>query len=308
MSSERDALTVTSLSHHYTSQKALIDVTFNVAVGNLFTLLGPNGSGKTTLFRIISTLLPTRTGHVQILGYDVTDQAADVRRLIGVLFQSPALDIRLTVQENLSCQGHLYGLRGQKLKSRLHDVLSLVELEDRAHQQVGILSGGLQRRVELAKALLPEPRVLILDEPSTGLDPGTRHDIWNHLETLRKERGTTVILTTHLIDEVARADKVAVLNKGKLVALGAPQDLVASIGSEVLVITSSNLNALATEIRNRFHQPVKILDDHLRIERPRAHEFISTLVEAFPNQIETIKFGKPTLEDVFLYHTGQRWH
>ena len=158
------------------------------------------------------------------------------------------------------------------------------------------------------KVLLPEPRVLILDEPSTGLDPGTRREIRDHLDRLCRDRGTTVVLTTHLMDEAARADRVAVLHLGSLVALGTPQDLVSEIGGDVLLVTSPDLETLANAIRDRFHQPVTILDGHLRIKRARGHEFITDLVEAFPGQIDTVTFGKPTLEDVFLHHTGQRWN
>ena len=307
MSSDRDALTVSGLSHRYGSRDALTNVSFTAEAASIFALLGPNGGGKTTLFRIVSTLLPTNSGHVHILGRDVTDQAASVRRLIGVVFQLPALDIRLTVRENLACHGNLYGLRGQRLAARIDDVLTLVELGDRANDRVDILSGGLRRRVELAKALLPEPRLLILDEPSTGLDPGARRDIWNHLDRLRRDRGTTVVLTTHLMGEASRADRVAVLHEGQLVALGTPRELVTEIGGDVIVVTSRDHTALATGIRDQFQQPVEILDGHLRIERRRGHEFVAELVEAFPGQIEAVTFGKPTLEDVFLHHTGQKW-
>ena len=308
VSSEHEALTVTDLSHRYGSRDALREVSFAVEAGSIFALLGPNGGGKTTLFRIISTLLPTSSGHVHVFGRDVTDHAAEVRRLIGVVFQSPAVDLRLTVRENLRSHGNLYGLRGTRLTSRIDDALTLVELDDRANDQVHTLSGGLQRRVELAKALLPEPRVLILDEPSTGLDPGARREIWDHLDRLRRDRGTTVVLTTHLMEEAARADRVAVLHLGSLVALGTPQDLVSEIGGDVVVVTSPDLEALASAIRDRFQEPVTILDGHLRIERARGHEFITDLVETFPDQIDTATFGKPTLEDVFLHHTGQKWN
>ena len=224
------------------------------------------------------------------------------------MFQSPALDRRLTVHENLRCHGHLYGIRGRVLDERITEALALVTLDDRADDLVQTLSGGLQRRVELAKALLPDPRLLVLDEPSTGLDPGARREIWDHLVRLRQERGTTVVLTTHLMDEAARADRVAVLHEGVLVALGAPEELVAAIGGNVILITSPDLETLARGIRERFDETVEVLNGHLRIERSRGHAFIADLVEAFPGQIDAVTYGKPTLEDVFLHHTGQRWN
>ena len=308
MSSDLRALDISTLNHRYGNREALIDVSFWAEAGSIFTLLGPNGGGKTTLFRIVTTLLPTAAGHVSVFGRDVTTEARDVRRLLGIVFQSPALDSRLTVVENLRTHGHLYGLRGKRLTSRIGDALGLVELTDRADDLVGTLSGGLQRRVEISKALLPEPKLLVLDEPSTGLDPGARRDLWDHLVNLRRTLGTTVMLTTHLMDEAAKSDRVAVLHEGHLVALGSPSDLVAEIGGDVILVASRNVGMLAEDIRSRFRQAVDVVDGHVRIERAKGHAFVSELVEAFPEQIEGITFGKPTLEDVFLHHTGQRWN
>jgi len=308
--SDSNAVSVTGLSHQYGDHTALSSVSFTVPTGTMFGLLGPNGGGKTTLFRIVSTLLPTRPGHAVLFGHDVATNATAVRRLIGIVFQSPALDGHLTVRENLICHGHLYGLRGHRLKARIAVVLSLVELETRGSDLVNTLSGGLQRRVEIAKALLPDPKLLLLDEPSTGLDPGARREIWDHLDRLCRERGTTVVLTTHLMDEAARCDRVGVLHEGGLVALGPPRELMAEIGGDVILISPYDdgaLDTLATAIQERFRESVDVLDGRLRMERPGAHEFIPELVKAFPDQIEGVTIGKPTLEDVFLHHTGKRW-
>lgn len=273
----------------------------------MFALLGPNGGGKTTLFRIVTTLLPTAADHVSVFGRDVATEAREVRRLMGVVFQSPALDGRLTVVENLTTHGRLYGLRGRQLGSRLSEALDLVGLADRTDDLVNTLSGGLQRRVEIAKALLPEPKLLVLDEPSTGLDPGARRELWGHLEDLRQALGTTVILTTHLMDEAAKSDRVAVLHEGRLVALGSPTDLIAEIDADVILVASTDAERLAKDISGSFQQAVNVVDGHVRIERVQGHTFISQLIEAFPEQIDGVTFGKPTLEDVFLHHTGQRW-
>jgi ABC-2 type transport system ATP-binding protein len=306
MPSKQEAVTIDDLSHYYGNREALSGISFSVEAGSIFTLLGPNGGGKTTLFRIISTLLPTPRGHVSIFGHDVSDNDAAVRKLLGVVFQSPALDSRLTVLENLKSHGNLYGLSGSRLRSRIDNTLGLVGLKERAGDQLHTLSGGLQRRVELAKSLLHEPRMLILDEPGSGLDPRARREFWDHLNKLRHDQGTTVILTTHLMDEATRADRVAILHEGSLVALGTPKDLIAKIGGDVIMVMSQTLETLATAISERFQQPVKILDGYLRIERTNGHQFIAELVDAFPNQIDSVTFGKPTLEDVFLHHTGQR--
>lgn len=274
--------------------------------GECFALLGPNGGGKTTLFRIVSTLMPPTSGRVQVSGDDVVGRPEQVRRHLGVVFQAPALDVRLTVQENLKHQGHLYGLRGPTLAGRIADALGRVGLTDRARDVVQTLSGGLQRRAELAKALLHRPAVLLLDEPTTGLDPGARRDVWRHLEALRDRDGTTIVLTTHLMDEAARCDRVGIIHEGRLVAIGAPLALTAEIGGDVILVTAGDPVALAARVRARFGVTGDVVDQHLRIERDRAHEFVPELVEAFPGEIDAVTFGKPTLEDVFLHHTGRR--
>ena len=306
--SDSRALDIDALSHQYGDRTALSDVRFSVDAGSIFALLGPNGGGKTTLFRLVTSILPTSPGHISVFGRDVATDPQHARRLMGVVFQSPALDDRLTVLENLQTHGHLYGLRGRSLSARAADVLGLVGLADRATDPVSTLSGGLQRRVEIAKALLPDPKLLVLDEPSTGLDPGARREIWDHLDSLRRTLGTTVVLTTHLMDEAGRSDCVAVLHEGRLVALGPPRDLVAEIGGDVIIIEANDVEGLAQQIRSRFQQPVDVVDGRARIERPKGHAFIPEIVEAFPGAILSVSFGKPTLEDVFLHHTGQRWH
>ena len=301
-----NALEISNLSHWYGSRAALRAVSFTVSTGEIFGLLGPNGGGKTTLFKIISTLISPGDGSVWVFGRNVVSEPERVRREIGVVFQSPALDLQLRVDENLRHHGHLYGLRGRRLAERIGAVLALVKLDERATELVGTLSGGLRRRTELAKALLSAPKLLILDEPSTGLDPGARHDLWEHLDQLRRQDNTTIVVTTHLMDEAARCDRVGVLHQGCLAAIGSPPALTAAIGADVILISTADRNGLAARIRDRFGERVEILADRLRIERQRAHEFITDLVEAFPGEIDAVSFGKPTLEDVFMHHTGQR--
>jgi ABC-2 type transport system ATP-binding protein len=300
------ALDVGSVRHRYGARVALDGVTFDVRPGEIFGLLGPNGGGKTTLFQIVSTLLAPSEGSVRVFGDDVVRDPASARRRMGVVFQHPALDVRLTVEENLRHQGHLYGLHGRALSSRITDALRRVRLEDRARDLVGTLSGGLQRRAEVAKALLHHPQLLVLDEPSTGLDPTARRDIWQDLQQLRDERGTTVILTTHLMDEAATCDRVGILDLGHLVALGSPAALTEEIGGDVVLVTAREPDRLAGRVRERFGVAAELVDGRVRIERDRAHEFITDLVESFPGEIDSVTFGKPTLEDVFVHHTGRR--
>ena len=308
MSSEQRGLAITGLNHYYGDRRALCDISFSIEPATITALLGPNGSGKTTLFQIVTTLLPTNPGHVSVFGHDVVREANAARRSIGVVFQSPALDERLTVTENLRTHGQLYGLRGTQLISRIRATLGLVTLDGRAGDLVGTLSGGLRRRVEIAKALLPQPRLLILDEPSTGLDPGARRELWKHLQRLRDSLGTTVLLTTHLMNEAADSDTVAVLHEGRMVARGTPRELVAEVGGDVILVTARDVETLARDIRTRFDQPVDIVDGRVRIERNEGRAFISELVDAFDDRIDSVNFGKPTLEDVFLHYTGHRWN
>lgn len=300
------AVEVSHLGHRYGTRQALDDVSFTVGAGEIFGLLGPNGGGKTTLFRVLSTLMLPATGTVRVFGDDVTTAAQAARRHMGVVFQAPALDTRLTVAENLRHQGHLYGLRGPTLEARIQEALARVRLDDRGGELVGRLSGGLQRRAELAKALLHKPPLLILDEPSTGLDPSARREVWQHFESLRDRDGTTVLLTTHLMDEGAACDRVAILDEGRLVGLGEPAALTRQIGGDVILITSRTPDALAERIERRFSVHVERVDDQLRLERERAHEFVTDLVEAFPGEIDAITFGKPTLDDVFVHYTGKK--
>ena len=292
------------LSHRYGDRDALTSVSFSVAPGEIFALLGPNGGGKTTLFRILSTLLTPGSGTVRVFGNDVRTHPADVRRTIGAVFQSPAIDQQLTVVENLVCHGQLYGLRGAELKRRVGLALDGVALGDRASARTNTLSGGQQRRVELAKALLTEPRALVLDEASTGLDPRARRDLWAQLTALRERRGTTIVLTTHLMDEASLCDRVAILDAGRLVTTGRPSDLTAEVGGDVVWISTPDAESLAARVRDRFGAPASVVGDRVRLERPRGHEFVPAVIEAFPGEIDGISVSRPTLDDVFVHHTG----
>jgi ABC-2 type transport system ATP-binding protein len=211
------AIRVQGVSHWYGQRQALNDVSFEIEPGEIFVFLGPNGGGKSTLFRLLSTLLPLAQGEATLLGFDLRRQIGEIRSRIGVVFQSPSVDRKLTVGENLLHQGHLYGIRGAELKRRSEILLERFKLTDRVRDRVETLSGGLRRRVELAKGLLHHPRLLLLDEPSTGLDPAARNDVWDYLRQLREQDGVTVVLTTHLLEEADKADRIAILDRGKLV-------------------------------------------------------------------------------------------
>ncbi len=297
---------LTSLTHRYGERLALHQVTLQVNRGSIFALLGPNGGGKTTLFRILTTLLTPTSGTARVAGADVATERDRVRSRIGIVFQKPSLDGKLTVLENLTHQGHLYGLSGRELRRRSGEAMERFRLGDRANDRVETLSGGLQRRVELAKGLLHRPEVLILDEPSTGLDPGARADLMVHLRELRERDGVTSLLPTHLMDEADRCDRVGILDNGRLVALGTPTALKATIGGDVVTIHSGNPDSLAARAKERFSCKADVVDGTVRIERERGHQFVPQLIEAFPGEIDSVTVGKPTLDDVFLHLTGHR--
>jgi ABC-2 type transport system ATP-binding protein len=309
-----DAVFVQNLSHIYPAKRgakaprqALRDVNFAVQAGEIFGLLGPNGGGKTTTFHILSTVMRPTSGQALIFGMDAVIDSARVRRQLGVVFQAPSIDKKLTVLENVRHQGHLYGLRGPDLTLRMQQVLQRVALWDRKDDRAEILSGGLQRRVELAKGLLHKPGLLILDEPSTGLDPGARRDLWDYLRELKDRERMTILVTTHLMEEAERCDRVAILSQGELVALGTPDALKRKIGGDVISLTSDQPQELAAQIQSRFNVASKVLDMVVRIEQTNGHEFIPTLVGAFPKLITSVTLGKPTLEDVFIHETGHRF-
>ena len=305
--SDVKSVTVSGLRHQYGNRQALAGIEFSVAEGEIFGLLGPNGGGKTTLFRLLATLLPIQSGTVSLLGLDVSRQPQLVRQRIGVTFQSPSLDGKLTVMENLSHQGHLYGLAGVTAAVRIDYLLTRLGLADRRNDLAGSLSGGLKRRVEVAKSLLHQPQLLLLDEPSTGLDPGARHNLWEYLSRLRRDEGTTILVTTHLMEEAEQCDRLGILDRGQLVALGTPDELRLSIGGDCLTIQSPDPTSLSEKIASKFQINPQRLGDSLRIERHAGHELLRDIVAAFPNEITAISLAKPTLEDVFIARTGHRF-
>jgi ABC-2 type transport system ATP-binding protein len=301
------AVDVNSLSFSYKERQALNDLVFSIERGEIFGFLGPNGSGKTTLFKILSTLLPLQSGDVFILGYDLHGDTNALRRRIGVVFQHPSVDRKLTVGENLMHRGHLFNLKGERLRERSAAMLRWLGLPERVNDLAETLSGGLQRRVELAQAFLHQPELVILDEPSTGLDPSARREFLNYVTRLRNEHGVTVILTTHHLEEAERCDRLGILDVGRLVALASPSELKSRVGGDVVVINTKNAETLRQQMQLRMRiQPV-VVDGTLRIERPRGHEFVRDLVDAFGEHIESVTFGKPTLEDVFVHLTGHRF-
>jgi ABC-2 type transport system ATP-binding protein len=309
-----EIIQVRNITHQYPPTRrqkepvtAVSAVSFQVDESKMFCLLGPNGSGKSTLFRILSTMIRPTSGKVSIDGLDLDLDRQQIRHLIGVVFQRPSLDIKLTARENLLHQGHLYNLHGQVLAARISALLEDVGLLNSADELVEHLSGGNQRRVELAKSLLHTPKILILDEPSTGLDPVARKEFGLHLQRLSREKNVTVLLTTHLLDEAEMCDRIGIMEKGLLIASDTPGNLKQEIGGEVIVIQSRTPESLREAIAQKFGGDPVILDGRIRVERAQGHSFIPQLVEAFPGQIDAVTLSKPTLEDVYIHHTGHRF-
>lgn len=307
MSASAPAISVQDVRFAYGEREALNGLTFDVQHGEIFGLLGPNGGGKSTLFRILSTLLPLQQGAANVGGFDLATQQAAVRQILGVTFQSPSLDRKLTVQENLKHQGHLYGLCGADLQSRIGLGLERLGVADRRRELVSKLSGGLQRRVEIAKSLLHRPRLLLLDEPSTGLDPGARIELWKYLRELRQEMSLTIVVTTHLLDEAEDCDRLGILHEGQMVALDTPDALRSSVGGDCLTIRSRDPERLAGDITAQFGVTVQRVGDQLRIERENGHDLLRDVVDQFGSAITSVTLGKPTLEDVFVQRTGKQF-
>jgi ABC-2 type transport system ATP-binding protein len=295
---------VENLTHKYGGRTALSGVSFTVSQGEIFGLLGPNGGGKSTLFRILSTMMTPTGGRAAVAGFDVVRDAATVRRRVGVVFQSQSLDRALTVEENLRAQGHLHGLSGADLGARMAQAMELLGLADRRKELVETLSGGLRRRVEIAKALLHKPQVLLMDEASTGLDPAARREFFRHVEALREAEGVTILLTTHILEEAGRCDRLALLHQGGIVVQGTPGELTASIGGDVVVLETADAASLAERVERRFGVRPTVADGQVRVEIPNGHRFITEVVEAFPGAIGSVGLHKPTLEDVFVRETG----
>ena len=301
------AISVRDIVHRYWNRAALNGVSFDVRPAELFGLLGPNGSGKTTLFRILSTLMVPVAGRAIILGHDPAQDPDELRREIGVVFQAQSIDLKLTAAENLMHQGHLYGLRGTVLKRRIAEILGRVGLAERARDKAETFSGGMQRRLELAKGLLHGPKVLLLDEPTTGLDPGARRDLWQYLRILREEEQVTILVTTHLMEEAERCDRLVILNEGRVVALGTPAELKQEIGGDVIVMETKDSERLAGRIRTQFGVDTQVLETQVRIEKEHGHRFVMDLVQSFPGEIDSVSIAKPSLEDVFIRRTGHRF-
>ncbi len=303
---ESIAVEIDAVSHCYGEHQALKEFSLNVLAGETFALLGPNGSGKSTLFNVISTLLPIQKGDVRIGSQSLSSDVNGMRHQLGVVFQSPSLDPKLTVRENIRCQGILYGLASVELEQRVTDVISQFGLVDRMSQPTEQLSGGLKRRVELAKSLLHTPQLLLMDEPSTGLDPAARIDLWHAIDELKSRSQVTVLMTTHLLEEAERADRVGIVHAGQLVRAGSPSELRSRLSGNVLTIQTKSSDEIQDWLVGQGYQTEE-LNGQLRVTGDGAIDLMVPLSERFGGKVDTMSVGKPSLEDVFIAETGHRF-
>lgn len=303
------AVSCEGVSFSYKERRALDGVSFSVAPGEIFGVLGPNGSGKSTLFRLLSTLVPISEGKIEVAGCPYPAQVAAARARLGVVFQSPSLDKKLRVEENLAAHGHLYGLRGAALETRMAELLERFSLTARRRDLVETLSGGLQRRVEVAKSLVPRPAVLLLDEPSTGLDPSARRELWDYLRGLRASEQLTILMTTHFLDEAEWCDRLLILDEGKTVALDTPEALKRRVGGAVLTLQSPRAEKLAAEVERELGVRPILRDHHLDLPVPEGEEaerdLVNRLLRRFRAEIGGLTLSPPSLENVFTRLTGR---
>jgi len=299
------AVLVAEVTHAYGRTVALNAVTLEIARGQLTGLLGPNGSGKTTLFRLLATLMPVQSGTISVLGHDVMKEPAAVRGRLGVTFQSPALDSRLTVFENLQCHGRLFGIDRQTLNRRIDESLQQLDLADRRSSRVEQLSGGLRRRTELAKGLLHQPDVLLLDEPSTGLDLMVRRRFWDTLDAIRKNAKTTVVVSTHLMDEAERCDQLFLLHEGRLVASGAPAELQQHVAGERVTVRLRDIDDSRPAIQALLGEPATVQGNQMTFHVSDAAAKVQHLLDGTSNNVLSVEVAQATLDDVFLDATGR---
>jgi ABC-2 type transport system ATP-binding protein len=300
------AIEVEDLTKRFGDFEAVCGISFEVAPSEIFGFLGPNGAGKTTTISILCTLLRPTSGRAAIGGHDVERAPEAVRREIGIVFQDTTLDDRLTAFENLTFHGELYGMDRRDLKSRAASMLDRVGLGDRARDIVLNYSGGMKRRLEIARGLMHAPTALFLDEPTVGLDPQSRRGIWEYAQSLRDSEGVTIFLTTHYMDEAEACDRIAVIDHGEIIALDTPAGLKARLGGDVITVSARDNLALAGEVSERFDVNPRIANDAVEFRVDRGDSFLPLLFARLSTPIETASVRKPTLDDVFVSLTGHQ--
>ncbi len=306
------AIRVSGLTKFYGDLLAVDHISFEVEEGEIFGLLGPNGAGKTTTIKMLTTLLRPSEGTAEVYGHDIQREPHEVRRVIGIVFQEPSLDLELTGRENMEFHARLYDVPKGEMKNRIEELLQLVELQDWADRLVRTYSGGMRRRLEIARSLLHHPKVLFLDEPTLGLDPQSRRHVWSYISRINEEEGMTIILTTHYMEEADQlCDRVAIIDKGRIVALDTPKRLKSIVGGDVLTLeVGSGAKRLVEAIRRRgLARNIQILRGQITLMERDGEVLIPLLLrlaEEIGISVNSVSLRKPSLDDVFLYFTGER--
>jgi len=299
------SIEVTGLSKRFGSLTAVDDISFQVEEGEVFGFLGPNGAGKTTTINILCTLMRPTAGSARVAGYDVATQRDAVRQSIGLVFQDPTLDDRLTAYENMRFHAHIYNLPGKEHAPRIEEALRVVDLWDRRHAVVRTYSGGMRRRLEIARGMLHYPHVLFLDEPTIGLDPQTREHIWDYIIELQRKHAITIFMTTHYMEEAEHCDRIGIIDQGKLVALDTPDALKRMVGADIVSLRTEDNARASQEIKERYGLETQSEDSRIRLEVADGAEFIPRLVRELGVAVASIDLHRPTLDDVFLKLTGR---
>jgi ABC-2 type transport system ATP-binding protein len=312
MSSSRDghltsngsAIAVRDLHKRFGEVHAVRGVDFDVAPGEVFGFLGPNGAGKTTTINMLCTLVMPTSGSATVAGHDVVRERDDVRRHIGLVFQDPTLDTYLTGAQNLKLHAELYGVQRDLVEPRMRQVLTMVGLWERKDNPVGTYSGGMRRRLEIARGLMHSPRVLFLDEPTIGLDPQTRRSIWNYIRELKESEEITIFMTTHYMDEAEWCDRIAIMDHGEIVALDAPQTLKAGVGTDRIMLHTDDNEAAIAELAERFGIEAQVAEGAVTFGVAGGEQFVPRLFLELDVPIQSVSVSRPTLDDVFMSYTG----
>jgi ABC-2 type transport system ATP-binding protein len=304
MSTSPPAIEVTDLGKSYGDVEAVRGVSFTVPRGEVFGFLGPNGAGKSTTINMLCTMARPTFGTARVAGYDVVARRDDVRRHIGLVFQDPTLDGYLTAAQNLRLHAELYGIDQAAIPERMDQMLQMVDLADRRDQPVMTFSGGMRRRLEIARGLLHSPRVLFLDEPTIGLDPQTRSSIWRYIRALQEAEGTTIFMTTHYMDEAELCDRIAIMDRGEIVVLDTPAALKAAVGADRVALGTADDDAAIAALRVRFGIEAVVAEGAVTFHVESGEAFVPRLFAELDVAITSVAVSRPTLDDVFLRYTG----
>ncbi len=302
--SQPPAIVVRELRKDYGEVRAVRGVGFEVATGEVFGFLGPNGAGKTTTINMLCTLAKPTSGEATVAGHDVVHERDDVRRNIGLVFQDPTLDSYLTAVQNLKLHAELYGLQSDLVAPRMQQVLEMVGLWERKDSPVGTFSGGMRRRLEIARGMMHSPRVLFLDEPTIGLDPQTRRSIWSYIRELKEREQITIFMTTHYMDEAEWCDRIAIMDQGEIVALDSPETLKAQIGKDRVMIHTDDDEAAIAALRQRFDIEATMAEGAVTFGVPGGEQFVPRLFAELGVPINGVSVSRPSLDDVFMSYTG----